>query len=77
MPKSTDQRQRDRAANRVRHVRTRAQAAGNGHQLVVVACNAALATSRRVTDDIRRTLAREIASLVERYDTPTNHKERS
>ncbi len=70
-----DQRERVRHQNRVAHVRARAAAASSGHQLVVVACNAAWAASRRITDDARRTLARAIAQAVEAIDTPTNRKE--
>ncbi len=71
-----EQREQVRAANRVAHVRGLAASASSGHQLVVVACNAALAASRRITDDARRHLARTIAEAVERADTPTNRKDR-
>ncbi len=71
-----EQRQQARAANRVNHVRGLASAASSGHQLVVIACNAALAASRRITDAARRDLARTIAQAVEVTDVPTNRKER-
>lgn len=73
-----DQREQRRAANRVRHVRDRATAAAatSGHQLVVVACNAAQAASRRITDPARRALAHAIAQAVEAADHPSNRKER-
>lgn len=69
-------RQQRRQANRVGHVRQRAQRASSNHQLVVVACNAALAASRRVDDDARQALAKAIAEAVERVDTAENQKER-
>jgi hypothetical protein len=69
-------REQKRQANRIAWVRERAAAVrGTGHQLVVVACNAALAVSRRITDDARRALARAIAEAVQRLDTPANRKD--
>ncbi len=64
-----------RAANRVGFVRLRAASAGE-HELVVIACNAALAASRRISNSARRSLARAIAEAVEAHDDPTR-KERS
>ncbi len=64
-----------RAANRVGFVRLRAASAGE-HELVVIACNAALAASRRIDNSARRSLANAIARAVETYDDPTR-KERS
>jgi hypothetical protein len=72
-----EQRRQRRQANRVKFVRDRAQRSGSNHQLVVVACNAALATSRRITDGARRLLAQAIAQAVEAVDHPDNWKERS
>lgn len=69
-----EQRQQVREANRVDFTRRRAHAAASGHQLVVVACNAALAASRRLTDPARRTLARTIAQAVEQLDVLNNRK---
>ncbi|GAA0719686.1 hypothetical protein Drose_05990 [Dactylosporangium roseum] len=70
-----EQKARQRAANRVAHVQARAGAARGGHQLVVVACNAALAASKRINDEARMRLARAIAEVVERHDTAENRKE--
>lgn len=65
-----------RAANRVDFVRMRAASASE-HELVVIACNAALAASRRIDNSARKSLARAIAQAVESFDNPTNRKERS
>ncbi len=65
-----------RAANRVEFVRLRAASASE-HELVVIACNAALAASRRIDNSARRSLANAIARAVETFDDPTKRKERS
>jgi hypothetical protein len=70
-----DLRRQRRESNRVRHVTSRAQQARNGRELLVVACNAALAAGKRITDDARRDLAAGIARLVEQADVPANRKE--
>lgn len=70
------QKAQQRAANRVGFVRMRAASAGE-HDLVVVACNAALAASRRIDNSARKALANAIARAVETYDDPTKRKERS
>jgi hypothetical protein len=64
-----------RRKNQVEHVRTRAQQVVGGHQKVVVACNAALAASKRISDDARRLLAKAIADVVVVFDTAENRKE--
>lgn len=68
-----------RAKNQAKFVRTRAtavvQGGKGGHQLVVVACNAALAASKRITDEARQGLANAIARVVEQFDTAENRKE--
>jgi hypothetical protein len=85
-------REANRQANRVQFVRDRAQRAGSAHQLVVVACNAALAASRRLmagrdvdglsperrrmVNEARSALAKAIAEAVERFDAPESRKER-
>lgn len=69
------EKERRRTVNRVKHVTARAGQARGGHQLVVVACNAALAASKRITDDARRRLARALAQTVEQFDTADNRKE--
>lgn len=71
------EREQRRATNRLEFVRTRAQRTSSGHQRVVIACNAALAASRRITDNARNQLARAIAEAVQAFDIPTNRKERS
>lgn len=65
-----------RLANVTGFVRARAAAAGD-HDRVVVACNAALAASRRIDNSARKALANAIARAVETYDDPTRRKERS
>lgn len=69
-----------RQENRAEFVTARAAKAVNegkgGHQLVVVACNAALAASKRINDGARQDLARSIAITVERFDTEQNRKEK-
>ncbi len=60
-----------RIANRAAWVRDRARAVRGGHQRVIVACNAALAASRRLDDGARSRLAREIAEIVERIEGET------
>jgi glutamate racemase len=70
-------RKQRRHANRINHVRTRAQQASNGRELLVVACNAALAAGKRMTDDARRALARAVADVVQAADVPANWKEQS
>lgn len=65
-----------RKANRTNHVTSRAGQARGGHQLVVVACNAALAASKRITNDARLDLAKAIAETVERFDIEANRKEK-
>ncbi|MER7280454.1 hypothetical protein ABT369_39055 [Dactylosporangium sp. NPDC000244] len=69
-----------RDENQIDFVRSRAkQVVANGrggHQLVVVACNAALAASKRINDEARKRLANAIAQLVEQHDTADNRKER-
>jgi hypothetical protein len=65
-----------RQNNRAGHVVARANAARGGHQLVVVACNAALAASKRINNEARKRLANAIARLVEEHDTAPNRKER-
>lgn len=83
--KGTPQERRERKAdrrreNRAEFVRARAtqviDGGKGGHQLVVVACNAALAASKRITDTARRDLATSIAVTVERFDVEQNWKER-
>jgi sugar phosphate isomerase/epimerase len=69
-------REQRREENRVSHVRQRAAAARNGREVLVVACNAALAAGKRLTDDARRALARSIAELVEAADVPDNRRTR-
>lgn len=69
-------RELNRQANRVQFVRDRATRTDSGHQKVVVACNAALAASRRITDDVRKHLAKAIADAVVQADVPENRKER-
>jgi hypothetical protein len=68
-----------RQENRAEFVRVRAtkviDGGKGGHQLVVVACNAALAASKRITDTARRDLATAIAMTVERFDVEQNWKE--
>lgn len=49
----------------------------SGHQRVVVACNAALAVSRRATDEARKSLAAEIAAVAQKYTAPEYRKEQS
>lgn len=68
-------REQNRRNNRINHIRSRATRAGSGHQLVVIACNAAQAASRRIVDDARRRLAQAIAQAVETFDTPANWKD--
>lgn len=67
-----------RRENQVDFVRNRANqvvdAGKGGHQLVVVACNAALAASKRITDDARGQLARAVVETVERFDIESNWK---
>jgi glutamate racemase len=70
------QKSQQRETNRITHVTKRAGQARGGHQLVVVACNAALAASKRITDDARKRLARAVAEVVEQHDIPENRKER-
>jgi tripartite-type tricarboxylate transporter receptor subunit TctC len=50
--------------------------ARHGREQLVVACNAALAAGKRITDDARRALAKAIAQAVEQADVPENRKER-
>lgn len=70
------QKEERRQVNRAQHVVTRANTARGGHQLVVVACNAALAASKRISDEARKRLANAIAQIVEQHDTAHNRKER-
>lgn len=65
-----------RDTNRVQHVRDRFRQARNGREVLVVACNAALAASKRITDDARRALAKAIADAVVAVDVPANRRER-
>ncbi len=63
-----------RLANVTGFVRARA-AAADDHQRVVVACNAALAASRRIDNSARKALAFAIAKAVETFDNPRARKE--
>lgn len=73
------QKEQRRQQNRAEFVKARAetvvQHGRGGHQLVVVACNAALAASKRINDGARRRLANAIARVVEEHDTAENRKE--
>ncbi len=63
-----------RASNRAAFIRDRAAQAASTHQLVVVACNAAQAASRRLSDEGRRALAYAVAQAVEAADIPANRR---
>lgn len=67
-----------RRENQAEFVRNRAATVigehKGGHQLVVVACNAALAASKRITDAARHDLAKAIAVTVERFDIDVNRR---
>jgi hypothetical protein len=83
MPKlrgTPEQRRQQKAERRVANVtgfvRARASAAGD-HERVVVACNAALAASRRIDPSARKALANAIAKAVETFDNPSRRKEKS
>lgn len=69
--------ERRRQHNRLTHVADRVAQARNGRERLVVACNAALAASKRLTDDARRRLADEIVAAVDRFDTTENRKAQS
>jgi hypothetical protein len=75
-----EERRQQKAAKRVANVtgfvRLRAASASE-HELVVIACNAALAASRRIDNSARRSLANAIAKAVETFDNPTKRRERS
>lgn len=63
-----DLKARQRQDNQVNHVRSRASQA-QGHGQVVVACNAALAASRRCGSAAdQEQLARMVAETVERFE---------
>lgn len=63
-----------RQHNRVEHVKRRVAQAKNGREVLVVACNAALAASLRLTDEARRRLAVEVLEAIQRVDIPQNRK---
>jgi hypothetical protein len=66
-----------RRDNQINHVRTAAEQAPNGRARIVVACNAALAAGKRITETARHDLARAIVHVVEQADIPENRKERT
>lgn len=71
-----DLREQRREANRTGLVTARAQQARNGRERLVVACNAALAAGKRITDDAGQLLAKAIVDAVLAADVPANRKER-
>ncbi len=67
-------REKRRLINRAHHVIDRATGQ-NARVQVTVACNAALAVRKRITEDAGKRMAAEIARVVERFDTADNKRE--
>jgi hypothetical protein len=70
-------REQRRQHNRVTHVAARAKQARNGREQLVVACNAAMAAGKRITDDARKQLAATIIQAADKADVPENRKAQS
>lgn len=70
-----DLRRQRRLENRVQHVRDSVAQATNGRERVVVACNAVLAVSKRITEEARANLARAVADVATDADRPENWRD--
>lgn len=72
-----DLRKQRREGNQASYLAARAAQAKTGRELVIVACNGALAMSKRINDAGRRELARLVIAALDAVNTPQFRKDAS